>query len=249
MSSILIRAISGCLVLMVMNFSGYQIGEKITQKSEKAEMVKNENVNATNKTVVDPKAKVFSTIVYQGEGITEEELSIYDTVIRNQLSEKGFSDAKVFTSPPESIIVENIKTDNIQELAEEIIKPSKLEFKDCDGKVIIDSKDIFEASSELYSSTSIGAGDWAVLLMFSSEGAEKFAEATERISKLQNQNKNYISIYLNDKLLSSPMVSQRIEGGSAIIEGADFTAESTKEIAELIHSGNLTGKLKVKEIK
>jgi len=75
-------------------------------------------------------------------------------------------------------------------------------------------------------------------LNFNSEGASKFAEATERVSKLSSSSANYICIYLDNNVISKASVKEKISGGSAVISG-DFSLEEARELAALINGGSL----------
>ncbi|MGE5474731.1 MAG: protein translocase subunit SecD [Ignavibacteriales bacterium] len=183
-------------------------------------------------------------IVYQpktNKTVTAGEMASAKQVIRKRLDNKGLFDANVtIDNANNRLIVEIPGETNAEKAVADIGKTAKLQFKDADGNVIIEGNDIVDATSDYAGSkNSLKNVGWVVQLKFSQAAAVKFADATERISKLSAQNKNYISIYLDNKLLSSPRVSERIDGGSAIIEGADYTAESTKEDAALIRSGAL----------
>lgn len=188
-------------------------------------------------------------IVYQPQ--TDKPVTVSDMfsakeVIRKRLDSKGLFDANVtIDNANNRLIVEIPGETNAEKAVADIGKTAKLQFKDPDGKVIVEGNDIVDAQSDYAGGgNTLKNGGWVVTLKFSPEAAQKFAEATDRVSKLSAQNKDYISIYLDDKLLSSPTVKERIDGGSAIIEGKDYTAESTKADAALIRSGSLPFSLK-----
>jgi len=191
---------------------------------------------------LDLKGGVY--IVYEPQ--TDKTVSANDMfsakeVIRKRLDNKGLFDASVTIDTTNNrLIVEIPGETNAQKAVSDIGQTAKLQFKDSDGNVIIQGKDIVDAGSEyVNSSNSLKKAGWVVTLKFSSEAAVKFADATERLSKLAAQNKNFISIYLDEKKLNSATVDERIDGDSAIIEGRDYTAESTKADAALIRSGAL----------
>ncbi|MGE5472644.1 MAG: SecDF P1 head subdomain-containing protein [Ignavibacteriales bacterium] len=228
------------LTALVITFSGCQattIGKTDTTKQGE---IKREKTDSKDNST-------YRSIIYESDNAGEDKLSICKEVIRKRLQALGMLDAKViFDNKNKKLVVENIKKDNIQDVAKQLSTPAKVQFKDADGNVIIEGNDIVDASSEYISG---GRGGWVIVLKFSEAATIKFADATERISKMRGQNKNYISIYLDDKKLSSPMVNDKIDGGSAIIEGSEYTAESTRNDAALIKSGALPVSLKVKEIK
>ena len=81
-----------------------------------------------------------------------------------------------------------------------------------------------------------------VALIFTDEGGKLFAKITER-----NVGKP-VAIYLDQFLLSAPVVQQKIEGGNAVITG-DFTVDEAKKLAIAINSGALPLPIKLVEQK
>jgi preprotein translocase subunit SecD len=81
-----------------------------------------------------------------------------------------------------------------------------------------------------------------VALIFTDEGAKLFAKITER-----NVGKP-VAIYLDQFLLSAPVVQQKIEGGNAVITG-NFTVDEAKKLAIAINSGALPLPIKLVEQK
>ncbi len=103
-----------------------------------------------------------------------------------------------------------------------------------DGKVLMDNEDIIAAAPSVDLST-VNDGDpakYVVLLTFSDEGTEKFAEIT---GEYLNQS---ISIYMDDELLTEPTIQSPITDGQAQITG-EFTAEEATRIANLIDASRL----------
>jgi len=81
-----------------------------------------------------------------------------------------------------------------------------------------------------------------VALIFTDEGGKLFAKITER-----NVGKP-VAIYLDQFLLSAPVVQQKIEGGNAVITG-NFTVDEAKKLALAINSGALPLPIKLVEQK
>jgi preprotein translocase subunit SecD len=81
-----------------------------------------------------------------------------------------------------------------------------------------------------------------VALIFTDEGGKLFAKITER-----NVGKP-LAIYLDQFLLSAPVVQQKIEGGNAVITG-NFTVDEAKKLAIAINSGALPLTIKLVEQK
>lgn len=71
-----------------------------------------------------------------------------------------------------------------------------------------------------------------VLLEFTPTGSKKFGEITKR-----NVGKQ-VAIYLDEQVLSAPVVQQPILDGNAVING-DFTTEEAKQLAIAINGGAL----------
>jgi preprotein translocase subunit SecD len=79
---------------------------------------------------------------------------------------------------------------------------------------------------------------WNVAIEFDSEGAEKFAQLTKSVAGTGRA----IGIFLNNELISSPIVDAQyaqtgIIGGRAVITG-HFTAKSADELAVQLRGGN-----------
>lgn len=79
-----------------------------------------------------------------------------------------------------------------------------------------------------------------VALRFTKKGGEMFALITK-----QNVNKR-VGIFLDEMLLSAPVVQQEIRDGNGVITG-DFTVEGAKQLALAINSGALPLPIKLVE--
>lgn len=116
-------------------------------------------------------------------------------------------------------------------------KTGKLEFRGPDKKVILTGSDIKEATAYLDDMNSPTIG-----LELNPEGTKKFAEAT---SKFKEQN---IAIYMDEEMLTNPVVQSVITGGKATITGSK-TLEEAKRQANIIKSGALPVTLEAVEFK
>ncbi|MEA4826145.1 MAG: protein translocase subunit SecD [Clostridium sp.] len=116
-------------------------------------------------------------------------------------------------------------------------KTGKLEFRGPDKKVILTGSDIKEATAYLDDMNSPTIG-----LELNPEGTKKFAEAT---SKFKGQN---IAIYMDEEMLTNPVVQSVITGGKATITGSK-TLEEAKRQANIIKSGALPVTLEAVEFK
>jgi preprotein translocase subunit SecD len=81
-------------------------------------------------------------------------------------------------------------------------------------------------------------GEPSVQLNFNAEGAKKFADITKR-----NVNK-LVGIFLDEEILTAPVVQTEILDGTAIITG-QFTVETAKSLAVSINSGALPVPIKL----
>jgi preprotein translocase subunit SecD len=86
-----------------------------------------------------------------------------------------------------------------------------------------------------------GAGSGPVVsIQFTEEGKKKFAEITKR-----NINKR-LPIFLDNQIVTAPVVRQEIIGGDSIIEGG-FTPESAKQLSVQLNAGALPVPIKILE--
>jgi len=122
------------------------------------------------------------------------------------------------------------------EIVENLSKTGNLEFKDSDGNILLTGKDVKEATAVLDSTSSP-----VVSLEFNDDGKEKFAEVTA------NNIGKAISIYMDDELVSSPVVQSAITDGKAVINGMSSMDEATK-LAGVISSGALPVEVKAASI-
>ena len=74
-----------------------------------------------------------------------------------------------------------------------------------------------------------------VNIEFNPEGSRKFGELTAEIAG----SSDLLAIILDDEELIAPSVRQAITGGTAFIEGRDFTLERVRDISLLLESGRL----------
>ena len=79
--------------------------------------------------------------------------------------------------------------------------------------------------------------NYVVELEFSSEGAKKFADATEKLVGQQ------MGIYMDDDLISNPTVNAKITGGKAEITGMS-SKEEAQSLSDKINSGSLPFSMK-----
>ena len=147
-------------------------------------------------------------------------------VLRNRLTNQGFTEATVTQQGTNRIRIEIPDVDDPNEILNIIGQPAHLEFKTADGETIMDGSAVVSAEMGYLE------GQPVVQFTLNDEGATAFATATaENVG-------SPISIELDGEVISAPTVNQAITGGQGYIEG-NFTAESAQQLAMLIQSGAL----------
>ncbi len=167
---------------------------------------------------------------------TENELESAREVIETRLDGQNISDREVTIDKGAGYIIVQFpwksgETNfNPEDAIAELGEMAELTFKDPQGNVLIQGKEVETASPE--KSKSGITNDYEVELKFNAIGARQFEEAT---GKLIGQK---MSIYMDNNLISSPTVQTKIAGGKAVITGLK-TYEEAKELAEKINAGAL----------
>lgn len=106
------------------------------------------------------------------------------------------------------------------------------------GPVEVEGSQITNATNGMRTTQS-GAttGEWAVNLVFNSEGTEQFADVTSRLNGLQSP-QNQFAIVLDNQVISAPQTLAVISDGKPEISG-NFTQESSKTLADQLKYGAL----------
>lgn len=123
-----------------------------------------------------------------------------------------------------------------EQTEEEATLSAGLAFLDLKKETGLTGKDVTKATVVFDTQT----GQPQVQLNFTSEGNKKFAEITKR-----NVGEP-VGIYLDEILISAPVVQQEIRDGNAVISGS-FRVEDAKQLATAINSGALPLPIKLVE--
>lgn len=134
---------------------------------------------------------------------------------------------------------------NPQDTINELGKTALLTFQEVDkdkidefgqylptGKIVLQGTQVKDANP----APDQQSGGWVVVLELDPSGVESFAEATGRLVN------EPIAIFMDDQFISAPTVSQKIDGGNAIITGQADATEAA-ELAATIRSGSLPFRL------
>ncbi len=165
---------------------------------------------------------------------TNQELENARIIIESRLDAKNILDREVTTDKVNGQILIRFpwKTDeaefNPQAAIAELGETARLTFRDPQSNILIEGKNVKESKVEYNPKDNSPV----VTLLFDTEGAKLFAEATE---KFKGQK---ISIYMDDTLISDPIVNEVINNGAAIISNLDSKEEAI-ELSEKINSGSL----------
>lgn len=181
-----------------------------------------------------------SVITFQAdaENPTEDEMNVVESIFQARLTNAGYTEARISKSEGGKITVEIPSVTDTDEAAALLGEVAKLTFRDADGNVILDgATDIVDATYQYGRTSEASASQSYVQVQFTSEARSKFAEATKNAAAATDGT-NYISIYMDENMISSPMVSEEINSETCIITG-DFTPEEAQELANQIKSGAL----------
>ena len=186
------------------------------------------------------------TLQAQADNPSDSDMDVVEAIFNTRLDNAGYTEKRISKSEGGKITVEIPSVFETDEIAKLLGAMAQLKFVDADGKEIFSGTKEFvsDASYEYGATQSGGNSSHHVKLSFTQAGKQKFAEATRAAVAQTSQNKNYISIVMDDQPISSPRVSEEINSDSCVITG-DFTAESAKQLANQIKSGQLPFNLTV----
>ena len=172
---------------------------------------------------------------------TPQELESAREVIESRMDSQNIADREVTVDKEAGYIIVQFpwksgETDfNPEDAISELGEMAELTFKDPDGTVLIQGKDVDKATPQ--TNTSNGIKTYVVALSFNSNGSKLFEDATGKLIGKR------IGIYMDNNLISNPTVQNQISGGQAVITGMK-NYEEAKALAEKINAGALPFSLK-----
>ncbi len=197
------------------------------------------------------------TFEAQAENPTDDQMQSVKAVYETRLTGAGYTESRVSVNEGGKVTIEipsggtpvaegekaegttAADTDEAVELLSQI---AKLTFRDADNNVVLNGDDVKGAESIFGKPNETAPQQYYVTVDFTSEGTEKFAEATGKAAG-ESQGRNIIQICMDENVVSAPMVSEKITSSSCIITG-QFTAEDSARLASQINSGNLPFEMK-----
>ncbi|MCQ2559827.1 MAG: protein translocase subunit SecD [Clostridia bacterium] len=172
-----------------------------------------------------------------GEAVTASRMDDLKSAIERRVNSLGVSEPSIYVQGEDRLVIELAGVDDPEEAVNKIIQVAYLEFKDEEGNVWLTGDDLKDAQAVLTSTTSDVA---EIQLRFSSEGAKKFADATEALLGKK------LCIYLDGEQISDPTVQAVLSDGEAVITGR-YTLEEANNLAINLRSGALPVQVQVIE--
>lgn len=168
--------------------------------------------------------------------------------MRTRLDSQGLTEANVYLVGDKMITLEIPNVTDPNEAVEQFGAAAVLTFKNADGDIILEGRDVAEAKAGYYQNED-GVAEWLVQLKLTDEGAEKFAAATKEAAA----NGTNITTYIDDELISTAGVDKKyaeegITGGEASISGS-FDRDSARALAGNINAGALAYNLSLEELR
>lgn len=163
-----------------------------------------------------------------------EELDVARAIIETRLDAKNITDRDVTVNRENGSILVRFpwKSDetefNPQKAIAELGETAKLTFRNEAGEILLAGTDVKNAVEQFNQAT----GAYVVALELSEEGASKFEAATGSLVGKS------MPIFMDENMISNPLVNEKISGGQAIITGME-NAEEAKNLADKINSGAL----------
>lgn len=201
-----------------------------------------------------------SSITYEAvipEGMStadvEKGMNSAEAMLRSRLTSFGYTEATLSRSGNNRIRVEIPNVKNPEEAVAMLGSTAQLEFRDADNNVIILGKDVTKAEVKVGPTETNGPSVPYVSMELTADARDAFREATKQAAA-RTDGKNYIAIYLDDKLQSSPSVeSKYATTGIDPVDGVIITVKGdrneAKNLASLISIGQLPFTLKQVELR
>ncbi|MBR5479542.1 MAG: protein translocase subunit SecD [Clostridia bacterium] len=183
------------------------------------------------------------------------------TVLRKRLDDQMYNEATVQLVGDTRIRVEIPEITNPEEAVELLGKTAVLEFRDADGNVGLTGNDIKEAKSEYGQIDQNGPMQYFISLKLKPEAVAKFTEITKAAANRSAEGKNFVAIYMDNVVQSSPLVDAEYAATGINTEDVTITvgagegalgatpAEYSKNLASIINSGRLPFALKEIELR
>lgn len=170
-----------------------------------------------------------------GQPVSKDIMSRAKAVISERVNGLGVAEPLIQLKGTDQIIVDLPGVRDQKHAIDVIGQTAQMEFRDPDGKVIFKGDQLADAwlSQDEF-------GKPAVSFKFKPEGSRLFGEMTAKNIGRQ------APIYLDQKIISNPVIKTAITGGEGQISG-NFTTQEAKELVTLLRAGSLPVPLEVIE--
>lgn len=198
-----------------------------------------------------------SEITYEAvvpNGMTDAELAegmeTAQTMLRQRLNTLGYTEANVYLYGSNRIVLEIPNVEDPEEAVQMLGTTAVIEFRDCEGNVILDGKQIESASAAYGPIDDTGVSQYFVQLNLSESGVEKFREGTKNAASQTDEADRYVAIVMDEDIISAPMVDSKyastgIDTATPTISlGSDANAEYAQYLASIISAGRLPFELR-----
>lgn len=170
---------------------------------------------------------------------TEAEMDIVEAIFNARLTNAGYTEARISRGNGGQITVEIPAITNTDEAAALLGSTAKLTFRDADNNIVLDGATDIKNAEYQYGqmSETAAASEAYVQLTLTPDAVSKFAAATKKAAS-ETDGRNYISIVMDEQIISSPSVNEEINSETCVISGG-FTPETAQILANQIKSGQL----------
>jgi preprotein translocase subunit SecD len=180
---------------------------------------------------------VYQAVPTKEAPVTADSIDRLIAIFNNRVNAYGLTEPLIQKQGSDRVIVELPGVKDPEEAVEMLGRMAKLEFKTEDGKTVLTGKYLSDARAQLNPNNN----EPEVVLKFDKEGARIFSEVTTA-----NVGRR-IAIYLDERLLTAPVVRDPIPDGNAVISGGYETLEEAQKEAVLLRSGALPVNVKLLE--
>ncbi|MBH52649.1 MAG: protein translocase subunit SecD [Chloroflexi bacterium] len=183
-------------------------------------------------------------LVYQAdlEDVTSDQMEGLIQTIERRTNAFGVTEPSIQILGKNRLIIQLPGVEDIEEAKLLIGQTAKLEFKErvcsdatCDTYADKDIGLTGDLLDRAYAGRHAATNKPIVNINFNSEGTKIFAETTKRISGTNDR----LAILIDDEEILAPMAEQAILGGTAFIQGPEFTIEKVRTVAIQLESGRL----------
>lgn len=170
---------------------------------------------------------LYQATATDGQEVTSQSLKDTVSAIERRIDVIGVTEPKIDIEGKDRIRIKLAGVPD-QEAARELLgKPAKLTFRNMNNEILLDGNDLVPGGAKIELDR-IGQP----LVQLKLKDAEKFRRITEEYYQQP------IGIYLDEEIITNPVVNDIISSGVATISGQD-TLEEAEDLADLLNAGAL----------